>query len=161
MEFAKPGPEHEWLRQFVGTWTFESEFPSHGDHADQTYRGTETFRAVGDFWVVGHGSGEMPGDCVGDSVVTFGYDPSLGHFVGSWIGSPMPKLWVYENGTLDRATNTLSLECDGPAFSGEGTARYRDAIQFLSRDERTLTASVQNPDGSWNQFMKVTYRRAK
>jgi hypothetical protein len=159
MEYCAPTPEHAWLKRFIGTWDSTAEFPAHGDQPASTLKGKETFRALGEYWVVGQGSGDMPGGCTGDSMVTIGYDPALKCYVGTWIGSPMAKLWVYENGKVDPATNTLTLECDGPSFSGEGTARYRDVLQFTSQDERTLTASVQNPDGSWNQFMKVTYRR--
>lgn len=73
----------------------------------------------------------------------------------------MAKLWIYGQGTLDAATNTLTLECDGPAFSGEGTARYQDTIQFLSDDVRTLNARVKNPDDSWHHFMSATFKRVK
>jgi hypothetical protein len=45
-------------------------------------------------------------------------------------------------------------------MSGDGTlSLYRDAIAFTNDHERTLTASVKGPDGAWQTFMTVTYRK--
>jgi hypothetical protein len=40
-------------------------------------------------------------------------------------------------------------------------ALYQDVIEFQSGDQRTLTASMQQPDGTWQQFMTVVYRRTR
>jgi hypothetical protein len=38
-------------------------------------------------------------------------------------------------------------------------ANYRDVIEVLAPDHRTLTARVQSADGNWRQFMTTHYRR--
>ena len=79
--------------------------------------------------------------------MTLGYDPQQQRYVGTWIGSMMTHLWVYD-GELDEASGVLTLEAEGPAMAGDGTmARYRDTIEFRSNDHRVMTSSVLGPDG--------------
>jgi hypothetical protein len=79
--------------------------------------------------------------------------------VGTWIGSMMTHLWVYD-GALDGAERVLALESDGPSMAGDGSmARYRDAIEVGSDDHRILTSSVRGDDGTWRPFMTAHYRR--
>ena len=71
----------------------------------------------------------------------------------------MTHLWPYV-GSLDMTGKILTLDSEGPSFSGDGTmAKYQDIIEFVTKDYRTLTARVQSPDGSWQQFMIAHYRR--
>jgi hypothetical protein len=94
--------------------------------------------------------------------MTLGYDPQGKRFVGTWIGSMMTHLWMYEDGALDAAGRTLTLNAEGPSMSGDGTmAKYQDVIEFKSDDHRTLTARILRPDGTWHEFMTVHYRRKR
>ena len=151
-------PEHQWLRKLVGDWTFEThDLNAAGTSAHAT--GRESGRAIGEIWVQLEGDGEMPDGSPATTVMTLGYDPDKKRVIGSWIGSMMTHQWVYD-GELDLAKNTLVLNADGPSMKGDGTtARYRDTVVFRNDNERTLTASVQEPDGSWKTFMSMTYRR--
>ena len=91
--------------------------------------------------------------------MTLGFDPLKKRFVGSFIGSMMSNLWIYD-GELDADKTALILSADGPSFTDPTkVAKYRDTIAFLSDDHRTLTASVQGDDGSWKEFMLAHYRR--
>ena len=48
----------------------------------------------------------------------------------------------------------------GPGVRDDGTtARYRDVITLDGPDARTLTSDVEQPDGSWQRFMTMRYRR--
>jgi hypothetical protein len=161
---AEPVREHRWLQKLVGEWTYEGEADMGGKVSKSA--GTETVRSIGDVWVVGEGQGTMPGGGPAVSLMTLGYDPQAKRFTGTWIGSVMTYLWSYDAGTLDEAANRLTLECDGPGFSdaarAEGkTSRYRDVIEFRGDDERVLTASVRNDDGTWTTFMTTRYRRKR
>jgi hypothetical protein len=81
--------------------------------------------------------------------------------VGTFIGSMMYHLWLYD-GELDPAGKKLTLDSEGPSFSGDGTmSKYRDAIEFKSDDYRVLTAQVLGDDGQWQGFMTAHYRRRK
>jgi hypothetical protein len=73
----------------------------------------------------------------------------------------MPHQWLYD-GELDTAHDRLILTSEGPSMSDEGAiALYRDVIQFQNDDQRTLTASMQHPDGTWQPSMTVSYRRMR
>jgi hypothetical protein len=151
--------EHGWLQRLIGEWTFEAvAAPSQPGMPFTKAGGTERVRSLGDLWVLAEGEGEMPGAGPASTLMTLGYDTRAKRFVGSWLGSMMTHLWVYA-GALDADERVLSLDAEGPAMSGEGLARYRDAIEFKNDDERTLTASVLGPDGTWQTFMTTTYRR--
>jgi len=158
MKAAEPQKEHEWLQKLVGEWTYESEAMMGPDQPPLKSGGTESVRPLGGLWTVGEAQGEMPGGGPATSLMTVGFDPQKGRFVGSWIGSMMTNLWVYD-GELDAAGRVLSLYSEGPAMSGDGMAKYRDAIEIVSDDHRVMTAAVQGEDGSWSQFMTTHYRR--
>jgi hypothetical protein len=91
--------------------------------------------------------------------MTLGYDPQKKRFVGTWVGSMMTWLWIYD-GSLDAAQKVLTLSSDGPDFKVEGKlAKYRDVIEFKNDNHRVLTSHVLGEDGKWNQFMTAHYRR--
>ena len=161
MEKVEPQKEHRWLLKLVGEWTYESEGMGAPGEPPHKSTGSERVRPVGELWIVGEGEMEMPGGETGTSLVTLGYDPEKKRFVGTWLGSMMANLWIYE-GALDAAEKVLTLECDGPSFAGNGKmAKYRDAIEVKSDDDRVLTSHVLGDDGKWQQFMTMNYRRKK
>ncbi|MDE1997169.1 MAG: DUF1579 domain-containing protein, partial [Rhizobiaceae bacterium] len=103
--------------------------------------------------------GTMPGGGAAATLLTLGYDPDRGKYIGTWIGSMMNHMWIYE-GNLHEDGRTLVLETNGPDFEHEGqSATYREAITFINDNERTFTSSVRQPDGSWTAFMVANYRR--
>jgi hypothetical protein len=158
---AEPQKQHAWLQKLVGDWTYESEAVGNAGAPPETWSGTEHVRSIGDLWVVAEGRGDMPGGAPATMLMTLGYDPQRDRFVGTWIGSMMTHLWVYD-GALDAAARVLALDSDGPSMVDQGKmARYRDAIELKSDDQRILTASVLGDDGAWQQFMRVNYRRKR
>jgi len=92
-----------------------------------------------------------PGPIVGD----------LEHFTGTWIDSFGGHLWVYK-GTLNDASDTLTLETEGPSLQASGkTARYKEVIQITGKDSRTFTSSTETDDGKWMKILNAEYRRKK
>jgi hypothetical protein len=158
-ETPEPQQEHRWLHKLVGDWTYEGEAPMKPGQAPEKFSGTESVRKVGELWVIGEGRGPMPGGEEATSVLTLGYDPQKQTFVGTWIGSMMAQLWVYE-GELDAGAGRLTLNTEGPSMQGDGTlAKYREVMELLDDDRRTFTSQFQGEDGSWQQMMTMTYRR--
>ncbi len=156
---AEPQKQHEWLQQLVGEWTFEAEATMAPGQPPATSTGSESVRALGGLWVIGEGQGEMPGSGPATTLLTLGYDPQRQRYVGTWIGSMMTHLWVYD-GTLDAAGKVLTLDTEGPDMAGGGKlAKYRDVIELSSDDHRVLTSHVLDADGKWTQFMTAHYRR--
>ena len=159
--FAEPQKEHQWLQNLVGEWTYEHECSPEPGKPPQKISGRESVRSLGGLWVVCEGQGQMPGGAEAKTIMTLGYDPAKQHYVGTWVGSMMTHMWIY-NGTVDPSGNRLTLDCEGPDFTAPGkTARYQDIIEFKSDDHRLLRSQTLGEDGKWHPFMESHYRRQK
>lgn len=153
-----PQKEHQWLRKFLGDWTIEMDC---GDNNGQpsTSTGSESVRMMGDLWIVFEGQCVMPDGKPGTTMMTLGFDPAKKRFVGTWQGSMMANLWVYE-GELDAAGTTLTLNTEGPNMAAPGTtAKYKDVLEFKTDSHRVLRSHMQGEDGKWQQFMTAHFRR--
>ncbi len=155
---CQPQKEHEWLQKLVGEWTYEHECSMGPDQPPSKAQGTERVRSLGGLWVIGEGQGEMPGGGTMTSIITLGYDPQAGRYVGTFIASMMTYLWVY-NGSLDAAGKVLTLDAEGPSMTGQGMAKYQDRIELVSNDHRTMKSRILGDDGKWQEFMTAHYRR--
>lgn len=155
---AQPQREHDWLNKLVGEWTYESECSMGLDQPPMKSVGVEVVRSLGGLWIVAEG--EMPGDVTAKTIMTLGYDPQINRYVGTFIASMMTHLWAY-NGALDASGKELVLDAEGPSLTGQGTAKYRDGIEFVDDDRRILTSRVQVDDGEWHLFMTAHYRRKR
>lgn len=158
---TQPQKEHQWLQQLVGEWTSEAEAPMEPGKPPQTFTGTESVRSLGGLWMVAEGEGEMPGGGAMTTVMTLGYDPQKKRYVGTFIGSMMTHLWVYD-GALDAGERVLTLDTEGPSMAGDGRiTKYKDAIEFESHEHRVLTSQMLGEDGKWHPVMTANYRRKK
>src|SRR5262245_9370926 len=158
---VEPQQEHQWLQKLVGEWTFEADAVMGPDKPPEKFKGAESVRSIGGLWMACEGRGEMPGGGTATTVMTLGYDPAKKRYVGTFIGSMMTHMWVYE-GELDPSGKVLTLDTEGPNFGpGGGTAKYKDVIEFKSDDHRVLTSHMLGADGQWHGFMTAHYRRTK
>jgi len=155
MEQFEPRDEHRWLHRLVGEWTFEGEAAMGPDQPPERMTGTERVRRLGEAWVVC----EMAHGDAPTSLMTLGFDPARGRFVGTFVADAMTHLWTYE-GALDADRRLLTLDTEGPSFVGEpGLVPYRDSLEIVSDDERILRSEARGPDGTWRNFMTSRYRR--
>lgn len=158
---AEPQKEHQWLQKLVGEWTMEADCVMGPDQPPSKSKGSERVRSLGGLWFLAEGESEMPDGNAGQMILTLGYDPQKKRYVGTWIGSMMSNLWIYD-GELDAAGKVLTLSAEGPNMAVEGKmAKYRDVIEFKSDDHRTLTSNMLGDDGKWTQFMSANYRRKR
>ena len=156
---VEPQKEHRWLQKLVGDWTYEGEAIMEPGKPAEKFGGTESVRSVGDVWILAEGRGETPGGDPATMLMTLGFDPQKKRFVGTWIGSMMTHLWVYDGG-LDAYERVLTLESEGPSMAAEGQmGKYKDVIELKSDAHRVLTSHAFGPDGKWHQFMTAHYRR--
>jgi hypothetical protein len=158
---SEPQREHQWLQKLVGEWSSEAEAIVRPDEPPMKSQGTESVRSLGGLWILAEGKGDMPGCGPATMMLTLGYDPQMKRFVGTWVGSMMTHLWVYE-GVLDDSGHVLTLDTQGPGMEGGGKmARYQDIIEFKSDDHRTLASQVLGADGKWTRFMTAHYHRKR
>ncbi|MGK6315349.1 DUF1579 domain-containing protein [Neorhizobium sp. DT-125] len=155
MEFAKPQAEHGFLERMVGIWEVTSTSMGNDE------KWVEVVRSLHGIWFVAEGNGDMPGGGSATTVLTLGYDPAKGKYVGSWIGSMMTHMWVYE-GEVSADGSTLNLYTTGPDFTDPGkTGEYREQIIFKDDDHRVFNSSAKQADGTWKEFMEAQYARKR
>jgi hypothetical protein len=158
---TEPQKEHTWLQKLVGDWTYEAEAAMEPGKPAEKFTGTESVRTLGDIWFVAEGHGMMPGGDEATTILTLGYDTRKHHYVGTWIGSMMTNMWVYD-GKLTANEKALELYTEGPRMTSEGaTADYKEVIEFKDDDHRVFTSHMKTDDGRWEQLMTAHYRRRK
>jgi hypothetical protein len=157
--------QHQWLQKLVGEWTYEHECRAGPDKPPQKLAGSESVRSLGGVWVLCEGKGAMPDGSPAITLMTLGYDPKKERFIGSFVGSMMTHMWVYD-GELNAAATALTLFTEGPGFTPDGKpldklAKYKDVIEFKSDDHRVLMSYTLGEDGNWCPFMTAHYRRKR
>ena len=158
---AVPQKEHEWLNKLLGNWTFEAECSMGPDKPPAKSTGSESVRSLGALWLVADGKMTTPDGEPGTTMMTLGYNPNSKRYVGTWVGSMMTHMWIYD-GEMDASGKVLTLNSEGPDFSTPGkTAKYQDVIEVKSDDYRLLYSRVLDANGQWQQFMTAHYRRKK
>lgn len=158
---AEPQKEHEWLGKFLGDWTFEAECSMGPGEPAFKNQGRESVKSLGGLWIVAEGEGEMPGGDTGQTMMTLGYDPKRQRYVGTWVGSMMSHMWIYD-GELDASGKILTLNAEGPSFVAPNkVAQYQDVIEFKSDDHRILRSRVMGEDGKWGEYFVTAHYRRK
>ncbi|MGH8579489.1 MAG: DUF1579 domain-containing protein [Gammaproteobacteria bacterium] len=102
----------------------------------------------------------MPGGGTAATLMTLGYDPAKQRYVGTFVGSIMTDLWIYDDGIADE--KILTLNAQGPSCTGDGKlVKYQDQIEIKCDDHRVMTSHMLGNDGKWTGFMRANYRRKK
>ena len=161
---AEPQKEHRWLEKLAGEWTYEGEATMAPGQSPEKFKGTESVRSLGGLWTLLEGQGQMPEGGPSTTLMSLGYDPQKKRFVGTFIGSMMTHLWIYD-GELDAAGKVLTLHAEGPDMRPEAKegkmVKYKDMIELKSDDHRVLSSHALGDDGKWHHFMTANYRRKK
>ena len=158
MEIPPPRPEHEWLQRLLGDWSFEADFVMDPNRPPEKSTGRWVIRPLGALWIIAEGEGGSPEGETHNTIMTVGFDPAAGRFVGTFIASVMTKLWLYD-GALE-GDSRLVLAATGPSFASEGEALYQDIFEIVDEGRFRFSSRLQGPDGSWTEFMTADYRRA-
>ena len=156
---TKPVPEHAWLKKLIGNWKTETEMWMEPDKPPQKVLGTETVTDIGGLWAYAEGTSKMAD---GNEMVyksALGYDVSFKEYRGCTFMSVSSHLWK-TTGKLSADGRVMTLDCIGPSMTKDGeTANYRDVIELIDDDHRTLTSSGQQDNGEWQLYMKTTLTR--
>ena len=156
--FPSPQAEHEWLKQFTGTWTSTSHTIAAPGEESMVCSGEIKSRLLGGFWVINELQGDAGGGTM-HAIQTIGYDPEKKAYVGTWVDSMMNHMWRYE-GTVDDSGKKLMLEAEGPNFMAAGKlTKFRDSYEFKSPDLIVATSEMLQENGEWITFMTGEMRR--
>ncbi|MGC4007409.1 MAG: DUF1579 domain-containing protein [Pirellulales bacterium] len=157
--FEKPTPQHQWLDKLVGSWTFENTCDMGSDQPAMKASGTAVGHSLGGLWTI------IETDCLPSdggawsSIMSLGYDPASGRYIGTFAVSMMSKMWHYD-GSVDATGKTLVLDTEGPKFDGSGMTKYQDLVEYVSDDHWILKSRILLDDGTWRPFMESHHRRA-
>ena len=156
---TKPVQEHQWLQQLVGEWRVETEMWMGPNQPVQKGEGTQSVKSVGGLWAFAEGKSVMPDGASMLYYATLGYDVSFREYRGCWFASMSSHLWK-QTGELSADGKVMTLNCVGPSFTKDGeTANYRDVIEILDANHRTMTSYGEDEKGEWQQFMKAHFTR--
>ena len=146
---------HRWLEGFVGDWQMVPD--PDGPPEQQVDDRIESGRLLdGGGWLVVEGRGTMGGGNA-TTIFTAGFDPDKGKYVGTWVGSMMNYMWIYEG---ERQGDRLILNCEGPNFEKPGQMQaYQDIHTFDGPNDRSLLSQTLQEDGTWKVFMTAKYKR--
>ena len=149
-EFPKPGPEHEVLKQLVGTWDTTMKFG--GGEA----KGVVTAKMdLGGMWMVSSLESELFGQkYFGKGMDS--YDATKKKYIGIWVDSMSASPMVME-GDYDKAKKTLTLAGQGPGMDGKPT-KYKSTSEFT--DENTMNFTMYMGDQKEPAF-SIVYKRRK
>lgn len=158
-EATKPIQEHAWLQKLVGEWRVESEMVMGPGGPTIKGEGKESVSSLGGLWAIGEGDATMPDGNRMQYRSALGYDVSFKEYRGCLCMSASSHLWKYV-GELSADGKVMTLDCVGPDMVKDGeTANYRDVIEIIDDNHRTLTSYGQDENGGWQQFMKAHYTR--
>lgn len=157
-EMPKPGPEHDLLKQDVGTWDATVEFFPAPGAPPSLSKGVSTIRMLGGFWQLDEFQSEFMGQPFEGRGQT-GWDAEKKAYVGSWVDSTSPGLML-SSSTYDPKTKTMTgwsdMEGpDGKKVKSKGVTEWKDA------DTRVFTMYAPGPDGKEWLNMRITYKRRK
>jgi hypothetical protein len=154
----KPGPEHDVLKEDVGTWDASIEMVAPGAPETPPSKGVEV-NALGcnGLCLVTDFKGQVMGSPFeGHGVTT--WDPTKKTYVGSWSDSMTAGLATTES-TWDASKKTLNTTMLTPDGSG-GTMKMRSTVEYTA-GKRVFSIFMPGPDGKEMQTMRITYTKQK
>jgi Protein of unknown function (DUF1579) len=148
---AKPGPEHEHLKQVEGTWEATVKF------GEQESKGTMTYEMdLGGLWLTSKFEGEFGGQKFqGRGFDT--YDAGKKKYVGVWIDSMSTKPMIME-GTYDKEAKTLTMTGEGPGMDGKPT-KHKSVLEIKDKDTMVFTMSMPDKEGKDQVMLTINYKR--
>ena len=158
-EMPLPLKEHELLEKFVGEWESEGEAFMAPGQPPTKLKGVESSRMIGGFWFVAQIKSTLP-DFPYEQILTIGYDPAKGKYIGTLIDSMTSHVWQFE-GIFDATGNILTWQTEGPVPSPKTPSKFREVMELKSPNHKVFTSSILGPDGSWNTLMTINIRRKK
>jgi hypothetical protein len=153
-----PGPEHELLKQFEGTWDASVKTYMGPGEPNQA-RGTERNRmGMGGLWLLQDFRADFMGmQFEGHGFI--GYDSAKKKYVGTWIDS-MQTFILASEGSFDNTHKVFTQTAEGPDPSGKMT-KWRMVTVFKDPDHHEFTMSRVFEGRKDATEMVISYERKK
>jgi hypothetical protein len=155
----KPQKEHEWLKNFEGTWDFAARFHMSPGAPPMESKGVQVDRmTAGGLWLI-IDSMEDKKDAPFHGHGMVGFDPEKKKFIGVWVSNHATKVETSE-GTADLEAKTLTMEAETMGPDGK-PKKYRQVSTIKSKDSKSLKFFGTGPDGKEMSFGEIEYTRKK
>ena len=158
-DMPKPQKEHEFLKQFVGTWDSTMKFRMASDQAWTETKGSDSYVMLGGFWLVCETKGDMMGQPF-RGLGTTGYDPYKKKYVSSWVDSMGPCLSVGE-GTVDAGGKIMTTTVSATDCETGKPCTFRIVQELKDKDTCTFSFFMTGKDGKEFEGMKGESKRKK
>ena len=149
-DFPKPGPEHEMLKKWVGTWDTTMKMAGVESKGIATYK-----MELGGLWLASNFEGEIGGAKFQGKGLD-SYDAGKKKFVGIWVDNTITSPLIME-GTFDKEKKTLTMTGDGP---GEGGKPVKFKAVSEMKDDDTVMFTMYMGEGKEPGFT-ILYKRKK
>lgn len=151
--------ELDVLKASVGVWEAEIEvWPEGPDSSSITFKGVETNRPYGEFWIASDFDSEYMGQTMRVHSIV-GYDLDQEKLVGTVIdhGPYAARM----TGDYDKDSNTVRWTTDAKTPDGTPIVQ-KTLITQKNADERVLVLSVPGKqEGEFTKFMKIRFTKRK
>lgn len=153
----RPGPEHERLGYFVGTWKMEGELKQNPFAPAGRFKGTEVCKWFeGGFALVCRSEGEGPQGPT-KSLAIMGYSTEEKVYTYYVVENSPMAMTRAARGTVRDGTFTWEDE----SMLGGKTVRSRYTIASISPTAYTIKAELQGEDGSWSTMLEGTAKKVE
>lgn len=157
-EPAKPGPEHDILKEMDGTWDAVMHMPGAPKDAPAS-KGTAVYKMeVGGLWLTSHFQGDFGGAKFEGRGID-GYDQAKKKYTGIWVDSMSSAPMIFE-GSYDAKTKVLTMTSDYPGPDGK-PAKYKTKSTSKDKDHHTFTMYLLDEAGKEQEMMTIEYTRKK
>ena len=156
-QLPKPGPEHQRLGHFVGTWTTEGEMKPGPMGPGGKMTSTDVCEWFeGRMSVVCRSDGKTPMG-PGKSLGLLSYSPDQKVYTYYGIDSSGMTMTTVPHGTVQGDTWTFNDE----SMMGGMKMKTRVTIKETSPTAHTFRMEMQGPDGKWVPVMETTNTKVK
>ncbi len=151
---AKPGPQHELLKQIEGTW---DAMIKAADGSEM--KGSMTAKMeCGGLWLLSEFKADFGGqDFHGRG--TDGYDADKKKFVSIWVDSMSTAPMIFE-GDYDEAAKTFTMTGQGKGMDGK-PAKFKSVSKLTDKDHHTFKMFIVGPDDKESLMETHEYSRKK
>ena len=157
-EKSKP-VELELIKASIGVWDAACEvWPQGRDKESVKFKGVETNRAFGEYWLASDFESEFMGQ-VSKVHSIVGYDLNQGKLVGKIIDHA--PYMATMTGDYDQKAKTITWTTKVKTSSGK-PMEQKTTVTLKSADKRLLVLSMLNQNTKkFSEFMRITYTRRK
>ena len=157
---AKPGPQHEILKDMAGTW--KTEMTSYWENPEEpaVSEGVSEIKLVMDGrFAVEHFKSEYEGKPF-NGMGIFGYDNAKKKYVSTWLDNMSTGI-MHSEGTYDESTKTLTML--GSSSTPMGDMKMKMENKNVSKDKAVFTMYTYVPGESGKmeevKAMEIVYTR--